>query len=182
MTDAGRQTMLALNGIRALFIEIHALMAEATRLLDQAGWVVASPSRKASHLGNAWDAPQDWLPKYLYRWYSSEDAPETLLVLVIHLYEEEDVPLQPWVVLGAYTGIEHLTNPPTVKQAEVSAAGLHIEGEEPTASGRVIRLDLEVGERVSLAVPLMEIDGSETLMRRVIEPLVGAVGEISTGR
>lgn len=169
MSTPGQTTMAALMGVRQLLAEVQGLLGEAARLLDRHGWVDASPSRKASHLSNAWDDPANWMPRYLYRWYRSEAMPEVRLVLVVHLCQEDGLPPQPWVVLAAYVGT---SVGPTVREADEQAAGLHVEGEEATASGRVLETPLEVGRKLSVAVPLLDVVSATVLDQRLVAPMM----------
>ncbi len=91
---------------------------------------------------------------------------------VVHLERVEGAPPQPWVALGMYVDTDLVLDS---SKAELWAAGLHVEGEEATASGAVLEVSTEQGRRLSLAVPLVEMDGPATLQARLLEPLLAAL-------
>lgn len=178
----GTQAMAALTGVRILLREIQALLAEVSQQLDRAGWERATRSQRISHLNNRWDRPQDWMPRYLFRWFRTDAHPDVLLVLIVHLEEVDQVPPEPWVVLGAYRNHPNLPYagvPLDDRNAETYAAGLHIEGEEPTASGTVLRQSLDGGERLSVAVNLFDMDGPDTIAQALLSPLMEALMDAS---
>ena len=96
--------MAALSGLRALLVEIHALIAEASRQPGDRSWEQASRSQKVSHLSNRWDKPQEWLPKYLYRWFRLPSRPDVRLALVVHLEARVLAPILDRLALKAQAG------------------------------------------------------------------------------
>lgn len=176
----GAQTMAALMGVRALLVQVHGLLSEASRRLGDKGWTRGSQSQKTTHLSNRADSPNDWMPTYLMRWYLHPERPGVRLVVVVHLATLDDVPEVPLVAAGAFIGTERpATGPGQTRLTDTDAAGfgadLHTNPEETPPNGRVIRRPWDTGEVVSLAVPLFSIDGPGALQAKVLGPLLAEV-------
>ena len=180
MTLPGHQMMDALDDVRQLFRELHALLADIAQRLDRQGWSRASASTKGSNqLSTGYDAPDAWMPKHLFRWFHHPaNHPGVYLAFVVQLERIDGHPAEPWVIGAAYTYDDDPwgpgAHPIADREALAHAAGLHVEEEDEVADGHVLVRRFDGGVRHSLAVPLLSITGSEDLWARVVAPILAA--------
>ncbi len=176
MCDQGTRVTLAMRELKKLFGEVSRVFTAGDAELDQAGGWYSPFGKKSWSATSDVSKPARWMPGTVYRYYK-KDKSQCLVLLAVHLFEEDTPQLtEPWVAFGYFRYRASADLPDTVPD---DWQWLHTESEHPadgTIQSYEYREDEDDGDELesqhSLAFPLLHLASVEDLRTLVFQPIL----------
>ena len=182
MTSPGTETLAAIESMRRLFEEVSKLLGTADSMMAAKGWKPRAANTVIASTSAALYAPRKWLPHNIFRFYQHKSKVNLLgcISVLIGVDSEDDdaVQLREPLVCGLVLDYGEGIPVPSDWKYEYAAWHLNIPSRVDDGTLLDVPVNTVKGSEGcsairlrSLAVPLVEITGSEALIRRVVEPI-----------
>ena len=179
MTTDGGALLAALAGVQQVHREVAALLQNADQYLVQQGLRGERSARTTSDASKAWDHPEAWTPSFAARFFHLKDPTVIALVSVCLTERPRDTFVRPFTEPLVTAGWARFPEP-VPDRWSAWWWGKMPHWTDHARDGTEARWAAERGvadwsgslEQVCFMLPLVEIDGSKTLVARLLDPMV----------
>jgi hypothetical protein len=177
--NQGQAITEMLDAMKRFLIELAVLLQTADRLMAMGGWKPYSNKARAG--SESIQMVSEWIPKCVFRYYTSDKRPETLAFVSVLLAPDQDShkpSFEPVLSAGVYKCDKGQT-----VGWNYDMARWHICVPAWKGDGSVSRINPQkqwpddlngctAMEMASFAVPLVDIKNDELLEARIVKPLL----------
>jgi len=184
--EKGQLILRGLAEARKFFEQVSLLIRTAEEMLEENGWKPDTNSNKSSDISSHLLKPDEWMPRWVSRFFKSDEHIDLLLYIGVLLDQTGGWAgfREPWVTCGLFQYLPEKIEMSEDWELEWVTAHLD-QKRDPDGSFYECAYELEEQESEgilrewTMALPLIEIGNAEELKRKFIEPLLNQVNKIS---
>lgn len=182
MRKDGENAIQLIRQMKILYREISLVLQTADKYMEEHDW-----KSKSGNTSVTWSYhiayPDWWIPQDIFRFYCKEGLEHLLPFISVILFDRDNEAKLSQPLLSA--GFFDYEKGNDISIWEYWYAHLHINQDSYEIDGKLRQLILKDSDTYpfkkaySLAIPLMDIANSQSLVDRIIEPLLDGIGEAS---